>query len=523
MGISVDLSTRFGNEIARCDAKLSYKFLDPGQYYGKAAAAACLQVRNVAGIAGGYVLKTRFLSGRETIATAIRSRPRRNMALLALGCAGIALLLQPNILSPNQAPATNAMTAPARAVEHAVSEAIRIAPALEAFVTQPETWWPQLRSDAELLPAKVLKKVAVGPGDTLMQLLTDAGAEPAESHQAIQALGQKFNPRRLKIGQEITLTFERLDSESYRLFEMALAPSVEREVNVVRADTGFRANETIREFNISHARITGEISDSLYNAGIEAGLNSSLLAEFIKLFSFDVDFQREIQPGDSFEVYFERHLDDQGKTAKTGRIAAASMTLSGRELRYYYYRPNDGGDADYFTPRGQSVKKALLRTPIDGARLTSGFGKRHHPILGFSLMHKGVDFGAVSGTPIQAAGEGLVEVAGWNGAYGNYVRLRHGNGYATAYAHMSRMNVKTGQRVRQGQIIGSVGTTGRSTGPHLHYEVLLQGKQVNPMNVRFPSGRKLEGAEYERFRRQTEKLDSEIRGTPALALLNRND
>ncbi|MBP7065948.1 MAG: peptidoglycan DD-metalloendopeptidase family protein [Ferrovibrio sp.] len=472
------------------------------------------------------------------------ARPRRNMALLALGCAGLALLLHPikppETQSSMMAPANNTansagpvlqsmsfqgitldMVAPARAMEQVVHDAIRIAPALEAFVTQPETWWPQLRDEAELLPSKVLKKVAVGPGDTLMQLLTEAGAEPADSHQAIQALGQKFNPRRLKIGQEITLTFERLDDgEDYRLFEMALAPSVERELNVVREDTGFRANETIREFDLSHARVAGDITDSLYNAGIEAGLNSSLLAEFIKLFSYDVDFQREIQPGDSFEVYFERHVDDHGKTVKTGRIAAASMTLSGRELRYYYYRPHDGGDADYFTPRGQSVKKALLRTPIDGARLTSGFGKRMHPILGFSLMHKGVDFGAVSGTPIQAAGEGVVEMAGWNGGYGNYVRLRHGNGYATAYAHMTRMSVKPGQRVRQGQIIGTVGSTGRSTGPHLHYEVLLQGKQVNPMNVRFPSGRKLDGAEYERFRRYVEQVEREIRGTPVMALLS---
>lgn len=482
---------------------------------------------------------TRFSSSREAVALAIRARPRLNLALLAAGGIAAALLLQAmpatktgttNIETPSSAIAGSPgwvhipNWTPSIAVEQAVQDAVRLAPALESFVTQPESWWASLRDEAELIPSKILRKVAVGPGDTLMQLLTDAGAEPQDSHQAIQALGQKFNPRKLKIGQEITLTFERLDEsgDNYRLFEMALAPSVEREVNVVRNDAGFRASETIREFNISHARVTGEITDSLYNAGVEAGLNSSLLAEFIKLFSFDVDFQREIQPGDSFEVFFERHLDEQGRAVKTGRIAAASLTLSGRELRYYYYRPNDGGDADYFTPRGQSVKKALLRTPIDGARLTSGFGKRMHPILGFSLMHKGVDFGAVSGTPIQAAGEGLVEVAGWNGGYGNYVRLRHGNGYATAYAHMTRINVKAGQRVRQGQIIGTVGSTGRSTGPHLHYEVLLQGKQVNPMNVRFPSGRKLEGSEYERFRRQVERIDGEMRGTPLLALLNRD-
>ncbi len=503
----------------------------------------------------------RFFSVSQAIADNFLGRRGRYLALLALGCAGAALLLPrhhhgeaanqaldgspaqsqaqsrtqsralPIVSLPNMSlsginlPGMSLdIAGPARAMEQVVNDAIRIAPALEAFVTQPETWWPQLRDEAELLPSKVLKKVAVGPGDTLIQLLTDAGAEASDSHLAIQALGEKFNPRRLKVGQEITLTFDRADGgEDYRLYEMALAPSVERELSVVREETGFRANETIRDFDVSHARVGGEISDSLYNAGIEAGLTSGLLAEFIKLFSYDVDFQREVQPGDRFEVYFERHTDDLGRTMKTGRIAAASMILSGRELRYYYYEPQDrrgNGGGDYFTTRGQSVRKALLRTPIDGARLTSGFGKRTHPILGFSLMHKGVDFGAVTGTPIQAAGDGLVEMASWNGGYGNYVRIRHGNGYATAYAHMSRIGVKNGQRVRQGQVIGAVGTTGRSTGPHLHYEVLLQGKQINPMNVRFPSGRKLEGGEYERFRRHVEKLENEMRGSPVLTLLS---
>jgi len=411
---------------------------------------------------------------------------------------------------------------PASSVESAVAEAFRIAPALESFVTQPDIWWPQELSAEDLLPTKVLKKVAVAPGDTLMQLLTDAGAEPADSQAAISALNAKFNPRRLKVGQEITLTFERNDADSYRLFEMSLSPSIEREVNVTRSDSGFRANETVREFNVDRARIAGTIDDSLYNAGTAAGLNNTLLTEFIRIFSYDVDFQREVQPGDRFELFFDRHFDDNGKTVKTGRIAAASMTLSGRELRYYFYQPSDGGDADYFTPAGSSVRKALLRTPIDGARLTSSFGMRHHPILGYSLMHKGVDFGAITGTPIQAAGEGVVEMAGWNGGYGQYVRIKHGNGYATAYAHMSRLGVKTGQRVRQGQIIGAVGTTGRSTGPHLHYEVMQNGKQINPTGVRFPSGRKLEGKEFERFKRQATETDGDLRRTPLLSLLNQN-
>ncbi|WP_374634933.1 M23 family metallopeptidase [Ferrovibrio sp.] len=416
-----------------------------------------------------------------------------------------------------------------RAVESAMQEARRIAPQIEglaaanimasSIMPSSDLWWPSNFNFSDLRPVQVLKKIAVGPGDTLMQLLTDAGAQPDESQRAIEALGRKFNPRRLQVGQEITLTFERLGSESLRLSEMALTPSVEREVSVVRDEGGFIANEIIRSFDIVPGRIGGEISDSLYNAGLEAGLTPSLLSEFIKLFSFDVDFQREVQPGDSFMVYFERHLDDQGRLAKTGRIISAALTLSGRELRYYNYRPSDGGEEDYFNTQGQSVKKALLRTPIDGARLTSGFGRRKHPILGYSLMHKGVDFGAATGTPIQAAGEGTVELAGWNGAYGNYVRIRHGNGYATAYAHMSRIGVKNGQRVRQGQIIGAVGTTGRSTGPHLHYEVMVQGQQVNPMNVRFPSGRKLEGKELAKFRQHIELMDTEIRKTPELLAL----
>lgn len=456
----------------------------------------------------------RFVFRRQAVAKASRFNRILPVCLAAAGLFGGALMLQNAQKKPD----------PAQGVEQAVAEAFRMAPTLEAFVTQPDLWWPQALDPADLLPTKVLKKLAVAPGDTLMALLTQAGADPGESQAAIAALADKFNPRKLKVGQEITLTFERNDADSYRLFELSLSPSIEREVSVVRDESDrFLAQETVREFNIDHARVAGEIDDSLYNAGIAAGLSNGLLSDFIKIFSYDVDFQREIQQGDRFEVFFERHYDDEGVTVKTGRIAAATMTLSGRELRYYLYTPSDSGEADYFTPAGQSVRKALLRTPIDGARLTSKFGVRRHPILGYSLMHKGSDFGAAIGTPIQAAGDGIVEVAGWNGGYGKYVRIKHANGYATAYAHMNSINVNKGQRVRQGQIIGSVGTTGRSTGPHLHYEVLVNGKQVNPSGIRFPSGRKLEGREYERFRRHIEGIDADMHRTPALALLSRRD
>lgn len=437
----------------------------------------------------------------------LKARPLRLAALLVVVVGGAMMLAQPMRL-----PGVDAF-------ETARLEALRNAPRNDGLMQQASQWWHAAFPDETSLPSRVLKKIAVGPGDTLMQLMADAGAVPEESQQAIAALGSKFNPRRLKIGQEITLTFERIDSDTLRLDQVALAPSVEREVTVVRSGPGFRAQEILRNFDVVPGRITGEIEDSLYNAAIEAGVPMPVLAEYIRIFSYDVDFQREVQPGDGFDIFFERHLDEKGQMAKPGRILAAGITLSGRELRYFYFQPRNS-EADYFNAQGQSVRKALLRTPIDGARLTSSFGMRRHPIMGFTLMHKGVDFGAAVGTPVQAAGDGTVEQAGWNGAYGNYIRLQHGNGYATAYAHLSRIGVKQGQRVRQGQIIGSVGTTGRSTGPHLHYEVMVQKKQVNPMNVRFPSGRKLEGPELAAFRQHMTQTEATIRSTAPLVLLS---
>ncbi|MCW5752944.1 MAG: M23 family metallopeptidase, partial [Alphaproteobacteria bacterium] len=225
-----------------------------------------------------------------------------------------------------------------------------------------------------------------------------------------------------------------------------------------------------------------------------------------------------------FQVMFERLTDEQGRVAKEGNITFASMTLSGQVLRYFRYQPSDDREADYFTEKGQSVRKALLRTPIDGARLTSGFGMRRHPILGYTAQHKGVDFAAAVGTPIMAAGDGTVEMAGWNGAYGKYVRIRHNSNYSTAYAHLSRFasDLRQGQRIRQGQTIGYVGTTGRSTGPHLHYEVLINNSHVNPLSVRLPTGRNLEGKELLRFRSQIEETLAALNELPLTTRLAQN-
>jgi murein DD-endopeptidase MepM/ murein hydrolase activator NlpD len=355
-------------------------------------------------------------------------------------------------------------------------------------------------------PARLVRTtLSIGRGDTLMKVLTKAGADNQESAEAIRALNPLFDPRKLQLGQEITVTFEK-DDEKMRLAALDVVDSVQRTVSVTRDTTGFSAQEVLREFDRTMVRAAGIINTSLYQTAMDAGLPMPVLAETIRLFSYDVDFQREVQPGDSFEVYFERFADEDGKPVMSGAILSASMTLSGHELRYYRHAPK-GEEVDYFTAAGKSVRKALLRTPIDGARLTSGFGPRNHPVLGYSKMHRGVDFGAAAGTPIQAAGDGTVEKAGWSGGYGNYIRLRHNNQYSTAYGHMSRMAVKAGQRVRQGQIIGYVGSTGMSTGPHLHYETIYNGQQINPLSVRLPTGRSLEGRDLAAFRNAVEEID----------------
>lgn len=358
----------------------------------------------------------------------------------------------------------------------------------------------------------VSRKIAVGRGDTLMKMLVNAGVERGESQEIVTALNRLYDPRKMQLGQEMMLTFTRED-DGMKIASLAFAPSVERNVAVKRtADGDFKAEQVLVPLQQVRAKASGTIDDSLFMAARRAGVPMPVLSEFIKLFSYDVDFQREIKVGDKFEVMFDRKVDPSGKAAKEGDILYASMTLSGQSLRYWRYSPSDSKEPEYFNEKGQSIRKALLRTPIDGARLTSGFGMRSHPILGYTTQHQGVDFGAPIGTPIQAAGDGTVEMAGWNGAYGKYVRVKHNGTFATAYAHMSTFaaDLKPGQRVRQGQIIGYVGTTGRSTGPHLHYEVHRDGRQIDPLSVRFPTGRALEGKELHRFRDAIRAADSDI-------------
>jgi murein DD-endopeptidase MepM/ murein hydrolase activator NlpD len=367
---------------------------------------------------------------------------------------------------------------------------------------------------------QIVRTLAVAPGDTLSKLLTTAGATDADSRAAVDALKPLYDPRKLKLGQELTVTLEREPSqEAYRLAALNFSESVENKIAITRQPGGFAAEKIAQPMALGHMRSSGVIEDSLYVAAVSSGVPLSVLADLVRIFSFDVDFQRDIQPGDRFEVFYDQFTDDQGRFAKGGDIQSAALILSGKENRVWRYQPNQTDPAEYFDARGQTARKALLKTPVDGARLTSRFGSRRHPILGFTKMHSGVDFGAATGTPVQAAGAGVVQTSGWNGGYGKYVRIRHNGTYATAYAHMSRLAVRPGERVNQGEIIGYVGTTGQSTGPHLHYEVLVNNRAVNPMNIRLPSGRKLEGVELADFRHAMEKIQVAFDATPAPSLL----
>jgi len=353
--------------------------------------------------------------------------------------------------------------------------------------------------------------VTVARGDTLMKLLVDNGVARATAHTAVQRLTDVYDVRRLQIGQDIVLTFQ--DQAGGTAFlGLALQPSKEREIEV-RADAGagFVAEEILRPLERRDDFASAQIQSSLYEAALDAGMPIDVLVDLVRVFSFDVDFQRDIQVGDRVEVMFDTYEDELGNRVRNGDIQYASMTLSGKTLSFYRYTPSSG-ITDYFDPKGRSVRKTLMRTPVDGARLSSGYGMRKHPILGYSKMHKGVDFAARSGTPIMAAGDGVIDKAGRLGSYGNYVRIRHNSTIMTAYAHMKgyAKGIRKGARVKQGDIIGYVGTTGRSTGPHLHYEVLVNGRQKNPMSVKLPAGERLKGKELQRFQGILPAIDQRV-------------
>lgn len=369
---------------------------------------------------------------------------------------------------------------------------------------------------AELPPVAVDAHVTVRRGDTLKAVLTRSGVPARDAEQAIRALTKVYDPRQLKPGFEIFLQLQPPVHRNGRvsLISIDFIAGPEKDVSVINeGGRTFAAEVYHRTLTPQLAYGRGTINSSLYMAGTRAAVPAAILTNLINLYSFDVDFQRDIRPGDAFELSYEILNDEAGTPVRNGDILVASMTLSGNTMTLYRFKTESGFN-DYFDETGQSAQKSLLRTPTDAARISSGFGRRKHPVLGYTKIHRGVDFAAPPGTPIYAAGDGVVEKAGWAGGYGKYIRLRHNGAYKSAYAHMRQIarGIKAGVRVKQRQIIGYIGATGRVTGPHLHYEVIRNGRQVNPRTVRLPAGNRLKGAELTRFKETVSHIKEQLIG-----------
>jgi murein DD-endopeptidase MepM/ murein hydrolase activator NlpD len=255
---------------------------------------------------------------------------------------------------------------------------------------------------------------------------------------------------------------------------------------------------------------------SIYETALRNKVPPNVIEDMIRIYSYDVDFQRRVQPGDSFDVFFAGEDEGAASTEKS-EVLFASLTVGGETKKYYRFQTPDDAVVDFYDESGKSAKKFLVRKPVNNAIMRSGFGSRRHPILGYVKMHTGVDWATSYGTPIFASGNGVVEAAGWEGGYGKYVKIKHNNGYETAYGHMSAFakGLEVGKRVRQGQVIGFVGSTGQSTGAHVHYEILVNGRFVDPMRIKLPRGRSLEGGILTSFEKERDRLDGMMSGRGA--------
>ena len=309
-------------------------------------------------------------------------------------------------------------------------------------------------------------------------------------------------------GRKLTLIIKKLEDGTNTLVSLVYPINNTTSVEIRKSQNNFIVKENILQLYKREVVIKDVIKNNLYSSAIGSGVEPNIIVEFARIFGFEVDFQRDIRKGDWFEIYYEKFVDDNGNIRDTGKIIYASMAVNGQEINLYNFKYNNEPE-EYYDINGKSITKSLMKTPINGARLSSSFGMRKHPILGYNKMHRGTDFAAPSGTPIMASGSGTVTRARWCGGGGNCVKIRHNSSYETIYAHMKNFakGIKEGRKVKQGQIIGYVGSTGLSTGPHLHYEVIVNGKKVNSQKLKLPSGKILKGQERNEFEIERIKID----------------
>ena len=361
--------------------------------------------------------------------------------------------------------------------------------------------------NTDFIPNKKIIKIVAG--DSLQKILLKEKISKEEVNKIYQKTKGIIDLTKIRQGQTITIVFRTKQNK----------PSISRitfHVDELSTAYIYYRNKTddyevrLNQKNLEKINFLakGVIVNSLFASAQKIDVDAEVVVEFARIFGFEIDFQRDIRKNDEFRIFYERFEDDEGENFKNGNILFAYLKNSGREIKLYRYKDSKN-NIGYFTPDGKSIEKALMKTPINGARLSSGYGMRKHPILGYNKLHQGTDFAARRGTPVMASGSGTVERASWFGAYGKYVRIRHNSTYKTAYAHLSKFgrNIKAGRKVRQGQIIGYVGSTGRSTGPHLHYEVLVNNKRTNSQRLKLPSGKKLSKNEIENFNLEKQRIN----------------
>ncbi|MEH2481816.1 murein DD-endopeptidase MepM/ murein hydrolase activator NlpD [Nitrobacteraceae bacterium AZCC 2146] len=364
----------------------------------------------------------------------------------------------------------------------------------------------------------------VKKGDTVLTILRDQGATPEDAKAIAYTLGARGRDGGLKEGQKLRILMAPSGlGQRLQPYRVVVANDSTIEAVSALSDLGKYVAVDVSSMNtVAEAPAADSEDDeddgtgvrlyqSIYETAMRNKVPATVIEDMIKIYSYDVDFQRKVQPGDSFDVFFAGEDEGATITEKT-EVLFASLTVGGETKKYYRFQTPDDSVVDYYDESGKSAKKFLVRKPVNNAIMRSGFGSRRHPILGYVKMHTGVDWATPYGTPIFASGNGVVEVAGWEGGYGKFVKLKHNNGYETAYGHMSAFakGLEPGKRVRQGQVIGFVGSTGASTGAHVHYEILVNGRFVDPMRVKLPRGRSLEGPLMASFEKERDRLDAQM-------------
>jgi len=346
-------------------------------------------------------------------------------------------------------------------------------------------------------------------GDSIQKILKKYEIKNSDIQIIINKYKKYANPNQLLVGNKINFVIEKKLSEKYNSITYFFVPITKStSIEITRDEDGeVTSNKVITKIYKRKVLTENVIKNSLYASALKAKVNPETIVEFARIFGFEIDFQRDIRKNDSFKILYEKYFDENGEYVKSGSILFAQMNVNGREITLYKF--GEDQNYGYFDMNGKSVEKALMKTPINGARLSSSFGMRKHPILGYNKMHKGTDFAAKEGTPIMASGSGTVVHAKWCGGGGNCVKIKHNSTYQTVYAHMKffAKGIKKGRKVKQGQVIGYVGSTGMSTGPHLHYEVIVNGKKVNSQTLKLPSGKVLKNNERKLFEIHRIKTD----------------